>query len=69
MKNLKCGNVQVWSWTMKLVRNLNSGKYEIVKKPYIEINDIEQLMKLIKDVDNEIIVSEDRILIYDYYIE
>lgn len=41
----------------------------IVKKPYIEINNLEQLMELIHDVKDDIIVSENCIIIYDDYIE
>lgn len=38
-------------------------------KEIIEINNLEELMKLIKDVENELVISKDKILIYDDYIE
>lgn len=38
-------------------------------KETIEINSLEELMKLIKDVKNELVISKDEILIYDDYIE
>ena len=44
-------------------------KTKTIKKPYIVIDSLEQLMELIKDVGEKIIVSEDTILIYDDYIE
>lgn len=44
-------------------------KTRIDKKPYIMIDSLEQLMKLIKDTKNELVVSEDTITIYDGYLE
>lgn len=38
-------------------------------KETVEINSLEELMKLIKDVKNELVISKDEILIYDDYIE
>ena len=36
---------------------------------FIEINTIEELLNLIKDEECEIIVYNDAITIYDYYVE
>ena len=44
-------------------------KTKTIKKPYIEIGSLEQLMELIKDVRESIVVDEDNIIIYDYYLE
>lgn len=54
---------------MKLMKNSNNGEIEIVKKPYVIIESLEQLVELIKDTKEDLIVSEDEIIIYDYYIE
>ena len=54
---------------MILVKNLNSGEIKIIKKPYIEIETIEQLVDLIKETDQDMVVGEDSIIIYDYYLE
>ena len=43
----------------------------MIKKPYIELDSLEQLMEFIKDVGVEVIVNEDTytITIYDGYME
>lgn len=41
---------------------------EVVRKPFIEIESLEQLVELIKDTDS-LVVEEDSIIIYDYYLE
>lgn len=38
-------------------------------KETVEINNLEKLMELIKDVKNDLVISKDEILIYDDYLE
>ena len=54
---------------MKTVNCYNSGYYKTRLKPYVIIDSIEQIIELIKDVGESLIVDENTITIYDYYIE
>lgn len=42
--------------------------YKIKNDWYIEINDLESLMKLIEKVSYSLIIDENKIIIYDGYI-
>lgn len=56
--------------TDRKISNIKKYNYKKTKnKGTIEINSLEELMKLIKDVKNELVISKDEILIYDDYIE
>ena len=48
---------------------LEVERCKVSYKPYIIINSLEELMKFIKDVDNELVIREDYIEIYDGYRE
>ena len=45
-----------------------NGFYRFAKWE-IEINSLEDLLSLMKETENELIISEDRIIIYDDYVE
>lgn len=45
-----------------------NGFYQFAKWE-VEINSLEDLLSLMKETDNELILSEDRIIIYDDYVE
>lgn len=49
--------------------NFETGKYRVQEKSYITINDLNELMKFIKDCESCVIVSDDEIEIYDSYRE
>ena len=46
-----------------------TGEYRVQEKAYITINDLNELMKFIKDCKCCVIVSDDEIEIYDSYRE
>lgn len=61
----------VWSGENILKKYPILEKYNIEQnyKTYITINSLEDLIKLSKDVENELIIDEDNIEIYDDYRE